>query len=98
MNRLSILIIVTVLAAPITAKADCKWSWCDNGSSVSAPTAGDSWSITNRHRQRQGDIYNPGTGRLQIRDNHRRIQGYIEKDGTITNRDRQPIGKIERSD
>ena len=52
--------------------------------------------ITNTHRQRLGDIYDDGTGgRLQIRDSHRRIIGYIEADGTITNTHRQEVGTIE---
>ncbi len=38
-----------------------------------------------------GDIYNPGTGRLQIRNNQHRIIGYIERDGTVTNTSRQPV-------
>lgn len=42
-----------------------------------------------------GDIYNPGHGRrLQIRNNHRQIIGYVEADGTVTNTRRQKIGTI----
>ncbi len=51
--------------------------------------------ITNKHRQRFGDIYNLGTGRLQIRNNHRQIIGYIERDGTVTNTRRQRIGTLD---
>lgn len=40
-----------------------------------------------------GDIYDPGTGgRLQIRDKHRRIIGYIEGDGDVTNQRRCQAG------
>ena len=57
-----------------------------------------SWAITNKHRQRVGDIYNPGTGRLQIRNNSRQIIGYIERDGTVTNTSRQRVGTIDLGD
>lgn len=50
--------------------------------------------ITNTHRQRVGDLYDPGTGRIQIRDTSRRIVGYIERSGRITNPHRQKIGEI----
>ena len=52
-------------------------------------------AITNEHRQIIGDLYDPGTGRIQIRDKHRRILGYIEKSGQITNTHRQKIGTVE---
>lgn len=43
-----------------------------------------------------GDIYDPGTGgRLQIRDKHRRIIGYIEGDGDVTDKRRRKVGKVE---
>jgi hypothetical protein len=43
-----------------------------------------------------GDVYAPRGGqRIQIRDTFRRIIGYIEADGTITNRHRQPVANIE---
>ncbi len=49
--------------------------------------------------EREGDVYNPGHGRrLQLRDNDRRIIGYIEHDGTVTNRYRQKVGTVELSD
>ncbi len=54
-----------------------------------------SWAITNKHRQWIGDIYNPGTGRLQIRNNHRQIIGFIERDGTVTNTSRQRVGTLD---
>ena len=47
-------------------------------------------------RQRIGDVYNPGHGRrVQIRDPSRRIIGYIERGGTVTNTSRQPVAEIE---
>jgi len=50
--------------------------------------------ITNTHRQIVGDLYNPGAGRVQIRDTSRRILGYIERGGHLTNIRRQKIGEI----
>ncbi len=42
------------------------------------------------------DVHNPGQGRrLQLRDNSRRIIGYIERDGTVTNTSRQRIGTLD---
>lgn len=55
------------------------------------------YDITNDRRQKLGSIYDPGTGdRLQIRDNQRRIIGYIEKDGTITDSRRRKVGEIDQ--
>ncbi len=104
MSRLAVLILIAALAAILIASPaearcfkfqnDCSdgggssWSW-------QKPKPATSWAITNKHRQRVGDIYNPGTGRLQIRDNSRRIIGYIERDGTVTNTSRQRIGTME---
>lgn len=50
--------------------------------------------ITNTHRQIVGDLYNPGTGRVQLRDTHRRIIGYLLLRGAITNTNRQKIGEV----
>ena len=50
--------------------------------------------ITNTHRQKVGDLYDPGTGRIQIRDTSRRIVSYIERSGRIINTHRQKIGQI----
>ena len=50
--------------------------------------------ITNTHRQIVSDLYDPGTGRIQIRDTSRRIVGYIERSGRITDIHRQKIGEI----
>ena len=51
---------------------------------------------TDDRRRVIGHIYDPGTGgRLQIRDKHRRIIGYIERDGDITDKRRRKVGQIE---
>lgn len=98
-----------LLMAPVTADAKC-WSWQSDSSdgggsswSWQKPKPATSWAITNEPRQRVGDIYNPGTGRLRIRltvakgdrNNQRQIIGYIERDGTVTNTHRQPVADIE---
>ncbi len=76
-----------VLASPATA--GCVLNHCKKD----APTRS---YITNTHRQIVGDLYGPGHGqRIQIRDKHRRIIGYIERDGTITTTRRQPVANIE---
>jgi len=52
--------------------------------------------ITNKHRQIIGDLYDPGHGRrIQIRDKHRRIIGYIRADGKITDTRRRIIKGIK---
>ena len=57
--------------------------------------AGERYKITNDRRQVIGDVYDPGHDRrLQIRDNRRRILGYIERDGTVTDSRRRKFGKI----
>ena len=79
------------MASPASAK--CSFKFCKDRASVSTPTRS---YITNARRQRVGDIYDPGHGRrIQIRDNHRRIIGYIERSGRITNTRRQPVANIE---
>ncbi len=58
-------------------------------------SAAEQYDITNDRRQVIGDVYDPGHGRrLQIRDNRRRIIGYIESDGTVTDKRRRKVGKI----
>ena len=82
---------VVLLASP--ADARCLMSYCRDQATASTPTRS---YITNTSRQIIGDIYNPGQGRrLQIRDTSRRIIGYIERDGTVTNTHRQKVGTIE---
>ena len=86
---------VLALSAPPVAAA-CIMSYCKDATATASPAPSTSWAITNTSRQRLGDIYNPGQGRrLQIRDTSRRIIGYIERDGTVTNTSRQPVASIE---
>ena len=73
------------------AHSACRMSYCKDSSMTSAPTR---VYITNKHRQIVGDFYDPGTGRIQIRDTSRRIVGYVERSGRITNLHRQKIGAI----
>jgi hypothetical protein len=82
-----------VLASP-EASAACVMSYCKDSSTASTSTPTRSY-ITNAHRQKVGDLYDPGHGRrLQIRNNHRQIIGYIEHDGTVTNTHRQKVGTL----
>jgi hypothetical protein len=99
MVKLTPLILATlatlILASP-EASARCIMSYCKDGAATSTPASSTSWAITNTSRQRLGDLYNPGHGRrLQIRDTSRRIIGYIERDGDITNKRRRKVGEIE---
>jgi len=95
--RVLILVAFAVALSASTASARCMMSYCkDRAATASTPAPSTSWAITNTHRQRLGDVYNPGHGRrLQLRDNDRRIIGYIERDGTMTNTSRQPVAEIE---
>ena len=82
-----------VIAAPVTAEARCFRFQRDCTESSSTPSRSN---IVNQHRQKVGNLYDPGHGRrVQIRDTSRRIVGYIERDGTVTNTHRQKIGTIE---
>ena len=92
MTRLIILATLALVLASAPASARCfKFQ---NG--CTADTGPSRHYITNTSRQIVGDVYDPGTGgRLQIRDTHRRIVGYIERSGRITNRHRQHVGSIE---
>jgi hypothetical protein len=72
----------TIIGLALPAESKCRY-----------PCKSD---ITNKHRQKVGDIYKPAPGRrTQIRDRHRRIIGYIEADGTLTNKRRQKILEIK---
>lgn len=87
MRILTLILLAVLLATP--ASAACLMSYCKDN----APTRSH---ITNTHRQKVGDLYSPGNGqRVQIRDTSRRIIGYVEMDGTITNTNRQPVANIE---
>ena len=93
MRVLILAALAVILASP--ADARCLMSYC-KGDAASTPAPGERRAITNTSRQRLGDVYNPGHGRrVQIRDNSRRIIGYVEADGTITNTSRQRVGTIE---
>lgn len=82
-----------VILAASPAEARCFKFQRDCGASAKTPKT---HILRNIHRQKIGDIYNPGHGRnIQIRNNHRQIIGYIERDGDITNIHRQPVGSIE---
>ena len=88
MTRVLILAALTMMLA-MPASARCILSYCKD----KAPTRS---YITNTHRQKVGDLYSPGGGqRIQIRDTSRRIIGYVEMDGTITNPSRQKVGSVE---
>ncbi len=57
--------------------------------------AGGQHKIRDDRRQFIGDFYDPGHGRrIQIRDSRRRIIGYIERDGDVTDSRRRKVGKI----
>ncbi len=89
MIRLLAVAALAVIVASPEASARCILSHCKD----KAPTRS---YITNTHRQIVGDLYSPGHGRrVQIRDKHRRILGYVEMDGTITNPSRQKVGSVE---
>ncbi len=89
---------LAVVMATSPASARCIMSYCKDGAAMatSTPALATSWAITNTYRQRLGDVYNPGSGRrLQIRDNSRRIVGYVERDGSVTNTHRQKVGTLD---
>ena len=100
MTRLMILAALATLAVVLSnpeASARCIMSYCKDGAATatSTPAPGSRSYITNTSRQRLGDIYNPGHGRrVQIRDTSRRIIGYVEADGTVTNTRRQKVGRL----
>ncbi len=86
---------LAVVMATSPASARCIMSYCKDATATTASPPTRSY-ITNTHRQKVGDLYDPGHGRrLQIRNNHRQIIGFIEHDGTVTNTRRQPVAEIE---
>ena len=92
MTRLTLAVVFLVSLTFEAEAGECSFKFCGSHQFKSSATR---HRITNTHRQIVGDIYDPGTGgRLQIRNNHRQILGYIERDGTITNRSRQPVAEI----
>ena len=89
MTRVLILATLALIVASSEASARCVMSYCK----AEAPTRS---YITNTHRQIVGDLYSPGNGRrVQIWDPSRRIVGYVERDGSITNPSRQKVGSVE---
>ena len=98
--RTLVLAILAVILVTSPASARCMMSYCKDApaTTASTPAPSTSWAITNTSRQRLGDVYNPGHGRrIQIRDTSRRIIGYIERDGTVTNTHRQKVGTVEEA-
>ena len=94
--RIVILAAFAVALATSPASARCIMSYCQDATATVSPAPSTSWAITNTSRQRLGDVYNPGHGRrLQLRDTSRRIIGYIERDGTVTNTHRQKVGTLD---
>ncbi len=91
-----ILILATVVGVMMTspASAACILSYCKGETGeTSTREIRSNW---NNGRQRVGDLYYSGRGgRVQIRNNSRQILGFIESDGTITNRSRQEVLSIE---
>ena len=92
-GALAVGVVMALSAAPVAAA--CVMSYCRDNAAT-APAPGERRAITNTSRQRLGDIYSPGHGRrVQIRDTSRRIIGYIEADGRVTNTSRQRVGTPE---
>ena len=89
--RVLILVAFAVALSASTASARCMMSYCKDETSTPSRSY-----IVNTSRQKVGDLYSPGRGqRTQIRDNSRRIIGYIEMDGTVTNTHRQKVGTLD---
>ena len=81
---------LAVFLATSPASAACIMSYCKDRAATSRQ------NITDTDRRIIGDLYSPGHGRrIQIRDRDRKIIGYIEHSGRITNPDRQPVANIE---
>lgn len=93
MTRLIILATVAalILAVPPVA-AGCIMSYCQNRQGQTPSRS----HITDINRRIVGDLYDPGHGRrVQIRDADRRIIGYIERSGKITDTRRRKVGSIQ---
>ncbi len=91
MTRLLTLAILAVFLAASPVAAKCLMSYCQDDAPETTRR-----NITDPDRRIVGDLYSPrGSRRILIRDNHRRIIGYVERDGKITNPSRQPVGSIE---
>ncbi len=77
-------VIVTLFYSCAGPAYPCSFKFCQGRADGPTRTY-----ITKPNRQIIGDLYNPGQGRVQIRDTDRRVIGYIESDGTVTNPRRQ---------
>jgi len=76
--------------------AECSFKFCQGGKKQGGIKRYKIRSNWENGRRVIGDVYDPGHGRrLQIRNNHRQILGYIERDGGITNTHRQLLGEVE---
>ena len=90
LTTLTLTLALILIAAPAAARCFKVQNDCTSTASTRTRSY-----IVNTHRQKVGDVYNPGHGRrLQIRNNHRQIIGYIERDGTVTNTHRQRVGTL----
>ena len=87
MRALSLAVPLAVaLALPFPVSAKCQRGIC----------GGERVKLLDARKLTRGDIYNPGHGRrLQIRNKHRQIIGYIERSGKITDKYRRRRGEIE---
>ena len=91
MTRLLTLAILAVFLATPPVSAKCLMSYCQDDAPETTRR-----NITDPDRRIVGDLYSPkASRRIQIRDTSRRIIGYVERDGKITNPSRQKIGSIE---
>lgn len=88
MRLMIMAVLASILAVPLAtppADAKCSFNIC----------AGERAKLLDSQKLRVGDIYNPGHGRrLQIRNKHRQILGYIEPSGKITDTRRRKVGSI----
>ncbi len=94
--RILILAALTVALSSPEASARCIMSYCKDSSTASTPAPSTSWAITNTHRQKVGDLYDPGHGRrLQIRNNHRLYRARRHRDQYASAESREP-GLVRR--
>lgn len=85
---------VLLTAIPTTAVTRC-YSW-QTSCEIAKPAPGEKWKVTDDRRQKLGDIHNPGHNRpLQIQGSQRRIIGYIDKSGALTDAHRRKVGTVE---
>ncbi len=93
MTRLTLTLVFLVSLTFEAEAGECSFKFCGSHQFKSSATR---HRITNPSRQIVGDLYQPRPGaRYQIINNFRQILGFVETDGTITNRRRQPVATIE---